>query len=174
MSKDIQVTELHQRLDAGETIPVIDVRTEAEFATGHIPGAVNIPLDTITTTIPGYSEETPMAIVCQGGVRSMTACQRLKDSRSNLLNVLGGTNAWRQAGYEVEGAPGPKADRSLDRQTHLVAGLLLLTAFGLYWQVSPNGIYLALLPAFGLMFDALTGICPMTLILKQMPWNATP
>jgi len=61
--------------------------------------------------------------------------------------------------------------RRLDRQTHLVAGLMLAAAFLLSHFVSPGWIYLALLPAFGLMLDALTGICPMTLILRRMPWN---
>ena len=42
---------------------------------------------------------------------------------------------------------------------------------GLTFAVSASWAYLALLPMFGLLLDASTGICPMTLILKQMPWN---
>lgn len=61
--------------------------------------------------------------------------------------------------------------RTLDRQTHLVAGLMLVAAFVLWKTVNPNWIYLAMLPAFGLLLDATTGICPMTLMLRQMPWN---
>ncbi|MCB8933308.1 MAG: DUF2892 domain-containing protein [Fimbriimonadaceae bacterium] len=64
------------------------------------------------------------------------------------------------------------ADRRLDRQTHLVAGLMLGAAFLLAGWVDPRWIYLALLPTFGLLLDALTGVCPMTLLLKRMPWNA--
>lgn len=64
------------------------------------------------------------------------------------------------------------APLSLERQTHLVAGLLLLAALGLSLFVNGNWVYLTLLPAFGLMLDALTGVCPMTLILKKMPWNS--
>jgi hypothetical protein len=60
---------------------------------------------------------------------------------------------------------------SLGRQTHLVAGLLLALAMILAIKVSSTWAYLAILPMFGLLLDALTGICPMTLILKQMPWN---
>lgn len=61
--------------------------------------------------------------------------------------------------------------RGLDRQTHLVAGLMLVAAFVLANLVHPSWIYLALLPAFGLLLDATTGLCPMTLMLRQMPWN---
>lgn len=64
--------------------------------------------------------------------------------------------------------------KSLNRQTHLVAALILAAAFALSLFVSRNWIYLALLPAFGLTLDALTGICPMTLILKSCPWNKHP
>lgn len=63
------------------------------------------------------------------------------------------------------------ASRRLDRQTHLVAGLMLVAAFVLWKTVHPNWIYLVLLPAFGLLLDATTGLCPMTLMLKLMPWN---
>lgn len=57
------------------------------------------------------------------------------------------------------------------RQTHLVAGSLLVVALVLHFAVEPRWIWLAALPAFGLLLDAFTGICPMTLILKTMPWN---
>lgn len=65
----------------------------------------------------------------------------------------------------------PIPNRKIDRQTHLVAGLILAAAFGLSLTVHANWIYLALLPAFGLLLDGLTGVCPMTLILRRMPWN---
>ena len=61
--------------------------------------------------------------------------------------------------------------RGLDRQTHFIAGSLLLVAVILSRFVSPLWGYLVLLPTFGLFLDALTGICPMTLILCRMPWN---
>jgi ABC-type glycerol-3-phosphate transport system permease component len=62
---------------------------------------------------------------------------------------------------------------AFERQTHLVAGLLLLTAFALSRLEDPGWLYLALLPAFGLLLEAFTGICPMSLILSRMPWNAS-
>jgi 3-mercaptopyruvate sulfurtransferase SseA len=138
---------------------------------GHLPGAVNVPLGSIQYQIPGVERDEMLVLVCQGGVRSDTACQKVKNSHPNLFNLVGGTSAWISAGFEVEA--NPKSPRSLDRQAHLVAGLLLTTAVILYRSVNPGWIYLAFLPTFGLLLDAFTGVCPMTLILKRMPWNAS-
>ncbi|MBS1717345.1 MAG: rhodanese-like domain-containing protein [Armatimonadetes bacterium] len=169
MKRDIEPKELQRRLASGEHLRIIDVRTPSEFAAGHIPGALNIPLSEMKDEIPGLAAGDQVVFVCRSGKRSVAACQKLAN-QPDVLNLAGGTMAWKAAGLEIESPP--QASRRLDRQTHFVAGLLLLAAFGLSLTVSPGWIYLALLPTFGLMLDALTGICPMTLILKRMPWNA--
>lgn len=169
MKQDIRPQELAARMKAGEAFRIVDVRTGAEYASGHIPGSANVPARRLRTEIAGLAKEGSLVIVCQSGVRSRFACKRIAEVHPGVLNMVGGLSAWRAAGLGIEVAP--KSSRSLDRQTHLVAGLLLLTAFGLAEFVGPRWIYLALLPAFGLLLDPVTGICPMTLILKKMPWN---
>lgn len=57
------------------------------------------------------------------------------------------------------------------RQAFAVASFLVIAAFALAHYVHPDWIYLALLPAFGLLFSALIGVCPMIMILQAMPWN---
>ncbi len=57
------------------------------------------------------------------------------------------------------------------RQAFVVASLIIFIAFGLGELVHPDWVYLALLPAFGLLFSGLTGMCPMILILQALPWN---
>lgn len=59
----------------------------------------------------------------------------------------------------------------LTRQLHLVAGLVNLTGLLMFWFVNPWFLAICLLPTFGLLLDASTGFCPMTLILQKMPWN---
>ena len=171
MKQDIQPKDLQNRLASGELLRIVDVRSPLEFAAGHLPGALNIPLGAIDKEIPGMDASERIVIVCHSGMRSLTACQKVLQSHKELFNLVGGTSAWKAAGFEVE--TGPKAPRSLDRQTHLVAGLLLVASLLLYRNVNPGWIYLALLPAFGLLLDAFTGVCPMTLILRQMPWNTS-
>lgn len=60
---------------------------------------------------------------------------------------------------------------SVDRQTHLVAAAIIWTGAFLTLTRDPLWIYLMMLPGVGLTISGLTGICPMTLILKKMPWN---
>lgn len=170
MKQDIRPNELKEKLMAGEALRIIDVRSPGEYAAGHLPGAENIPLATIHDRIPNAAPDDCLVLVCQGGVRSNAACELIRETYSNLYDLIGGTTAWIDAGLEVEVSP--KAPRSVDRQTHLVAGLLLLSAFILFRSVNQGWIYLALLPTFGLLMDAVTGICPMSLLLKLAPWNA--
>ncbi|MCU0315072.1 MAG: rhodanese-like domain-containing protein [Fimbriimonadaceae bacterium] len=169
MKKDILPKELQKRIEAGEQIRIVDVRSPMEYAGGHVPGALNVPLGTIGKQIEGIGDNETLVMVCQGGVRSDMACHKIQGSHPKLYNLTGGTSAWRAAGLEVERSP--KAPGSLDRQAHLVAGLLLATSFVLHKTVHPDWILLVLLPTFGLMLDALTGFCPMRVILNQLPWN---
>ncbi len=58
---------------------VIDVRSEAEFATGHYPGAINIPLDDILDRIDEFVRiNTPIVVYCRTGNRSIIAAELLK------------------------------------------------------------------------------------------------
>ncbi len=172
MHKDITPSDLQKMIQAGEDLKIIDVRNPDEYARGHIANAVNIPLSTVGSSFPNVQKSDRVVVVCQAGGRSATACGKVQNSYDSLFNLAGGTGGWISQGFPVVKESSPKACRGVDRQTHFVASLLIIAAFALSHFVSPSWIYLAALPAFGLMLDATTGICPMTLILKQMPWNA--
>ncbi len=74
----ISVAEARQCLQQGAK--VIDVRTEQEYRDNHIPGAVNLPLDSITETIAEHvpDKDKPVLLHCAGGVRSGMARSRLR------------------------------------------------------------------------------------------------
>lgn len=57
------------------------------------------------------------------------------------------------------------------RQAFVVAAITIIAAFVLAKLVHPDFIYLALLPAFGLLFSGLSGFCPMVALLQLLPWN---
>lgn len=57
------------------------------------------------------------------------------------------------------------------RQAFVVASSIIILSFVLAHKVHPDFLYLALLPAFGLMISGLFGVCLMTNILQRMPWN---
>jgi|AntRauTorcE11897_2_1112592.scaffolds.fasta_scaffold07151_2 hypothetical protein len=58
------------------------------------------------------------------------------------------------------------------RQALTIAGLIILVSFILAEFVHPNFIYLALVPALGLLFSGTTGVCPLVLILQLLPFNS--
>lgn len=59
---------LSEALKQGATI--IDVRTEAEYATGHVEGSKNIPLDTLAQSIESLKNHKQLVLCCRSGARS--------------------------------------------------------------------------------------------------------
>ena len=101
MNKELTPLELKKRIDAGESLQIVDVRMPFEFVLGHIPGAINIPLPSVGDEIPGVAQNETLVMVCKAGGRSSMACQKVQASYKNLLNLEGGTDAWRAAGFKV-------------------------------------------------------------------------
>jgi glyoxylase-like metal-dependent hydrolase (beta-lactamase superfamily II)/rhodanese-related sulfurtransferase len=102
----ITVTDLHQRLGEDAELQVLDVRRPGEYAAGHLPRAVNLPLDRVPHDRIPLDPGKPAAVVCAGGYRSSAAASvLLRRGFADLLNVVGGTAAWIKAGYETEAEP---------------------------------------------------------------------
>ena len=57
------------------------------------------------------------------------------------------------------------------RQAFVAAALMIIAALLLSKVVHPDWIYLALLPAFGLLFSGLSGFCPLVFMLQSLPGN---
>ncbi|WP_243697034.1 rhodanese-like domain-containing protein [Labedella endophytica] len=85
-----------------EGVTVIDVREPDEFTGGHIPGAVNIPLQTVPDNLDAIDADKPVYVVCQHGMRSERAATFLDTRGFDTVNVLGGTSAWMAADLPVE------------------------------------------------------------------------
>ena len=78
---------------------VLDVREPAEYARGHVGGAVNIPQAELATRLAELPRERPLLVICQTGARSRLATAFLTQlGYPAVANVLGGTAAWRRAG----------------------------------------------------------------------------
>jgi phage shock protein E len=107
----ISVQDLKARMDAGETIRLVDVRTEREMATGMILGAVPMPLEDYTPTAPPVSttpKDEPIFFVCESGRRSLTAAMGTAQAGYTVVNVEGGTAAWRDAGFPLHVPTAPQ------------------------------------------------------------------
>jgi len=95
--KSITVQELRQR----EGVPLVDVREEDEFAAGHVPGAVNLPMSTLGEHLDELPEGA-FDVICAAGGRSGRVVQALESRGFDATNVDGGTNEWIAQGYPTE------------------------------------------------------------------------
>jgi rhodanese-related sulfurtransferase len=84
----------------------VDVRTAEEYSGGHAARAINIPLDILQANLDRLEKNEPVYVICETGGRSQKAAQMLATAGfNNVLNVAGGTAAWRQAGLPMEMKP---------------------------------------------------------------------
>lgn len=98
----ITVQDLHQRLGS-RPLKVLDVRREPEWQAGHVEDAVWWPLDNFKVSPPEIDRDSAIAVHCKSGYRSMIACGLLQRAGfSNVVNVIGGFDAWLQANLPVE------------------------------------------------------------------------
>lgn len=82
---------------------IVDVRTPEEYAEGHVPGAVNIPLSTIEDNIDLFgAKDTSIIMYCRSGVRAGKALNILSEAGYNNLNHLeGDMSGWQEANREI-------------------------------------------------------------------------
>ena len=81
---------------------IVDVRAPAEFAAGHVPSALNVPLDRLASWAEGRDRHQALLLICQSGSRSAQALQELAARGfDNVRHVVGGTSAWVQQGYSL-------------------------------------------------------------------------
>jgi uncharacterized membrane protein YdjX (TVP38/TMEM64 family)/rhodanese-related sulfurtransferase len=103
----IDIPQLKQRLDAGEDLLVLDVRTPEDFAgeQGHIPRSTNIPVEELGTRLAEISDyqERPVITVCRTDRKSARAAQILTQNGFADVHIARlGMTGWNKQGYEIE------------------------------------------------------------------------
>ncbi len=94
-------TSLAPRLARGE-VTVLDVRNRTEFAAGHLPGALHIPVGYLGERLAEIPRDKPIIVQCQSGARSAIATSVLQRlGVTNATDLMGGFVAWRDAGLDV-------------------------------------------------------------------------
>lgn len=94
---DIDINKIKHVLSSNKGCLLLDVREPGEFASGHLKGAVNVPVGQIATRIGDVcgNKSREIYVYCQSGMRSRTAARTLVGmGYSNVHNTLGGVNAW--------------------------------------------------------------------------------
>lgn len=97
------VEELHRQLERGDGLTVLDVRMDAEWRAGHLPGAVHVEAGRLPNGDLPLPENDPVVVHCGHADRSTVSISVLerRDYR-NLRLLNGGFDAWEAAGYPVE------------------------------------------------------------------------
>jgi len=90
------------RLDAARAAGalLLDVREPAEFASGHVPGAVNLPLGRVAAEAHRFAGRS-VCVICRSGQRSLRAAALLNRAGADAVSVAGGTRDWIASGRAV-------------------------------------------------------------------------
>ena len=193
MSRLVSVQALQEEMKGGLRPQLVDVRTAAEFAAGHIPCAINVPMDQFESRRPDLRPEDGVVLICTGGSRAQIVAGWLQPQHVNgvpgqpavgltgwsnaraagghgAVRVLkGGTDAWQRDGLEL--VRSAKTRWSLERQARLGAGLMIVSATlsvaaGIHW-----GTWLAMAVGAGLTLAGFSDRCLLSTFLARMPWN---
>ncbi|GGY41342.1 transporter [Streptomyces omiyaensis] len=168
----IGVSEARQRLDE---LTVVDVRTPGEFAGGHLPDALNVPLDRLAPRLPELREaagRAPLLVVCASGGRSGEAVGELAAHGVPASGLTGGTRAWTAAGHPLHRPAGAgRAVWAMERQVRLAAGGTVVSGVLLGLLAHPAFVLLSGAIGAGLAFSAVTGTCGMAALLARLPHN---
>jgi rhodanese-related sulfurtransferase len=103
----IPSVSVHDAARAADGVALVDVREPAEWALGHAPTAVHVPLSRFDTN--GIPDADTLHVVCRSGNRSGRAVEALRKAGYDAYNVTGGMLAWVAEELDVvrdDGRPG--------------------------------------------------------------------
>lgn len=105
--EEVDVAEAETRVGAGALL--LDVRTPEEWAAGHAPQAVHLPLDELAARHAELPADREIVVICRSGNRSGIATEALLGGGYRAVNLAGGMLAWVSAGrpcVDAQGRPG--------------------------------------------------------------------
>lgn len=82
------------------------MRSPEEYASGHVPGAVNVPLEDVLASPSRFAGEQ-LHVICRSGGRSLKAAEAMNAAGGQAVSVSGGTSRWIETGYEIERSAKP-------------------------------------------------------------------
>jgi thioredoxin len=81
---------------------VLDVREPYEYAAGHVPGAVPMPMNDVPVRLAELPRDRVVHVICQSGHRSRSVTDWLREQGVDAVNVAGGTGEWEARGWALE------------------------------------------------------------------------
>jgi sulfur-carrier protein adenylyltransferase/sulfurtransferase len=103
--REVTPADVKKMIDAKEKIIILDVRDREEFETGYIPGAINISRGMLEFRADKLMPDKNAKVIVYCGIdlRGPLATKTLNElGYRNAVNIIGGLNAWKAAGYPIE------------------------------------------------------------------------
>jgi len=102
--KSITASDLNERIQNGEKLLLVDVRTTPEYAhDGHIAGSRLLPLNMLPRRVGELPKDAAIICICRSGNRSQAACEQLASlGYEDVTNLAGGMFGWQRAGLPIE------------------------------------------------------------------------
>lgn len=104
MVDELTTSELWSKIQEGDRVQIIDIRSEREFQEGHIPGAINIPFNRFAQEVENHDWDETIVVACPMGESSLQAARLLESYEgvtdgSRVINLAGGYSEWD---YDLE------------------------------------------------------------------------
>ena len=100
--QEMSVDELKARLDRGDDLKLLDIRSEAEVLQGILPKSEQLPMHLIPLRAQDLPRDRDIVLYCRSGARSFHACAFLmQQGFRNVINLRGGIIDWARQGYEI-------------------------------------------------------------------------
>lgn len=100
--KEIEASELKSRIESGDDIILVDIRSDAEVAQGVLPESEHIAMHLIPLRMTEFPKDKDVVLYCRSGARSYHACNYLmQQGVDNAINLRGGIISWARSGYDI-------------------------------------------------------------------------
>jgi len=97
---NVDVAEARDLIGEKAALVILDVRTVSEFDSGHLEGAINIPVEVLSSHLSSLNKDDELLVYCRTGNRSTTAVGILRENGYDLIyHMDGGIAAWNSAGF---------------------------------------------------------------------------
>lgn len=166
--------QLHELIEQGASVELIDVRTPAEYQEVHATIARSVPLDGLDPRAVmadrTVAADQPLYVICRSGARAARACEAFAAAGyPNVVNVEGGTLAWERAGLPVTRSP--RKTLPMDRQVRIASGTVTVVGTLLGAFVHPAFLFLPFMCGARGIYSGITDSCLMSRVLSFFPWN---
>jgi rhodanese-related sulfurtransferase len=100
--REIASSELKARIEAGDNVEILDIRSDVEIAQGVLPQAQHLPMHLIPLKMNDLPKDRDVILYCRSGARSYQACAYLaQQGVDNVINLSGGIIDWARQGFEI-------------------------------------------------------------------------